>query len=142
MHTYNDDDSDRSRLLAGLKKIVHVEMAAMPPPDFDHYLFIFHFVPDIAMGDGMEHLNSTQIIIQGSVRDSTQEALETAAHEFFHLWNVKRLRPAALGTFRLHPRELLALALGRRGHHQLLRLPLPSPIRTLDARAVPQSAGE
>jgi len=47
----------------------------------------------------MEHLNSTQIIVQGSVGGSTQEALETAAHEFFHLWNVKRLRPAALGPF-------------------------------------------
>jgi predicted metalloprotease with PDZ domain len=99
VHTYNDDDTDRSHLLSGLKQIVHIEMAAMPPPDFEHYLFIFHFVPDIAMGDGMEHLNSTQIITQGSVRDSTPEALETAAHEFFHLWNVKRLRPAALGPF-------------------------------------------
>jgi predicted metalloprotease with PDZ domain len=99
VHTYNESDDDRARLLAGLKKLVHVEMSAMPPPDFDHYLFIFHFVPDLAMGDGMEHLNSTQIIIQGSVRESTEEALETAAHEFFHLWNVKRLRPAALGPF-------------------------------------------
>jgi predicted metalloprotease with PDZ domain len=99
VHSYNDDDDDRSRLLAGLAKLVRVEMAAMPPPDFQHYLFIFHFVPDISTGDGMEHLNSTQIIIQGSVRESTQEALETAAHEFFHLWNVKRLRPAALGPF-------------------------------------------
>ena len=99
VHTYNDDDGDRSRLIAGLKKIVHAEMAAMPLPDFTHYLFIFHFVPDIAMGDGMEHLNSTQIIMQGSVRDNTTEALETAAHEFFHTWNVKRLRPAALGPF-------------------------------------------
>ena len=99
VHTYNDDDNDRSRLLAGLKKLVHLEMAAMPPPDFQDYVFIFHFVPDISMGDGMEHLNSTQIIIQGSVGKSTQEALETAAHEFFHLWNVKRLRPAALGPF-------------------------------------------
>ncbi len=99
VHTYSDDDGNRSRLIAGLKKIVHVEMAAMPPPDFDHYLFIFHFVPDIALGDGMEHLNSTQIILQGTVRDNTAEALETAAHEFFHTWNVKRLRPAALGPF-------------------------------------------
>jgi predicted metalloprotease with PDZ domain len=99
VHTYNDDDSDRSRLLAGLRKLVHLEMAAMPPPDFDHYLFIFHFVPDLATGDGMEHLNSTQIITTGSVGDSTDHALETAAHEFFHLWNVKRLRPAALGPF-------------------------------------------
>ena len=99
VHTYNDDDGDRTALIAGLKKIVHAEMTSMPAPDFEHYLFIFHFVPDISMGDGMEHLNSTQIIVQGSVRDSTQEALETAAHEFFHLWNVKRLRPAALGPF-------------------------------------------
>jgi predicted metalloprotease with PDZ domain len=99
VHSYNDDDNDRARLVSGLKKLVHVEMAAMPPPDFEHYVLMFHFVPDIPMGDGMEHLNSTQIIIQGSVRDSTQEALETAAHEFFHLWNVKRLRPAALGPF-------------------------------------------
>ena len=51
------------------------------------------------MGDGMEHLNSTQIIVQGTVRDGTGEALETAAHEFFHTWNVKRLRPAELGPF-------------------------------------------
>ncbi len=99
VHTYNDDDNDRSRLLAGLRKIVHLEMSAMPPPDFDHYFFIFHFVPDLAMGDGMEHWNSTQIITTGSVADSTDHALETAAHEFFHLWNVKRLRPAALGPF-------------------------------------------
>jgi predicted metalloprotease with PDZ domain len=99
VHTYNDDDNDRSDLLTGLKKLVHLEMTAMPVPDFERYLFIFHFVPDLSMGDGMEHLNSTQIIIQGSVREGTEEALETAAHEFFHLWNVKRLRPAALGPF-------------------------------------------
>ena len=99
VHTYNDDDENRSRLLSGLKKLVHLEMAAMPPPDFQHYLFIFHFVPDISMGDGMEHLNSTQIIVRGTVRDQAQEAVETAAHEFFHLWNVKRIRPAALGPF-------------------------------------------
>jgi predicted metalloprotease with PDZ domain len=99
VHTYSDDDGDRSRLISGLKKIVRAEMSAMPTPDFDHYLFIFHFVPDIALGDGMEHLNSTQIILQGTVRDNTPEALETAAHEFFHTWNVKRLRPAALGPF-------------------------------------------
>ncbi len=99
VHTYNDDDNDRAPLLDGLRKLLHVEMAAMPPPDFQHYLFIFHFVPDVSLGDGMEHLNSTQIIIQGSLRQNTEEALETAAHEFFHLWNVKRLRPAQLGPF-------------------------------------------
>jgi predicted metalloprotease with PDZ domain len=99
VHTYGQDDTDRSQLLEGLKKLVHVEMAAMPPPDLQHYLFIFHFAPGISMGDGMEHLNSTQIIVRNNVQEGSQEALESAAHEFFHLWNVKRLRPAALGPF-------------------------------------------
>ncbi|HEV2350741.1 MAG TPA: PDZ domain-containing protein [Terriglobia bacterium] len=83
-----------------LKKIVHSEMAMMPAPDFDTYTFIFHFAPEISLGDGMEHLNSTQIITRGSLDvETAQDAVETAAHEFFHLWNVKRLRPAALGPF-------------------------------------------
>jgi predicted metalloprotease with PDZ domain len=99
VHSYDAEDTDRSKLLEGLKKIVHTEMAEMPEADFLHYLFLFHFAPDVALGDGMEHLNSTQIIIRGSLRDGTEEALETAAHEFFHVWNVKRLRPAALGPF-------------------------------------------
>jgi predicted metalloprotease with PDZ domain len=47
----------------------------------------------------MEHLNSTQIITRGSLASSLDETLETAAHEFFHLWNVKRIRPAILGPF-------------------------------------------
>ena len=99
VHAYDEGDADTAKLLEGLKKIVHAEMALMPAPDFEHYTFIFHFAPDISMGDGMEHLNSTQIILRGSLSSSLDEALETAAHEFFHLWNVKRLRPAELGPF-------------------------------------------
>ena len=99
VHSYDDPDMDTSKLLEGLKKIVHVEMAMMPSPDFDHYTFLFHFAPDISLGDGMEHLNSTQIIVRGNLSSGLEEALEDAAHEFFHLWNVKRLRPAALGPF-------------------------------------------
>jgi predicted metalloprotease with PDZ domain len=99
VHSYYDEDSDTSKLLKGLRKIVHAEMALMPAPDFERYTFIFHFAPDISMGDGMEHLNSTQIIVRGSLSSSLDEALESAAHEFFHLWNVKRLRPTALGPF-------------------------------------------
>jgi predicted metalloprotease with PDZ domain len=99
VHTYDEDDNDTSKLLGGLKKIVHTEMALMPAPDLERYTFMFHFAPDISMGDGMEHLNCTQIIMRGSLSSSLDEALETAAHEFFHLWNVKRLRPAELGPF-------------------------------------------
>jgi predicted metalloprotease with PDZ domain len=71
----------------------------MPALDFLHYLFIFHFACEPSLGDGMEHLNSTQIIIQSNLRQGYREALETAAHEFFHVWNVKRIRPFELGPF-------------------------------------------
>jgi predicted metalloprotease with PDZ domain len=99
VHSYDEDDTDISKLVEGIKKIVRAEMAWMPAPDFEHYTFIFHFDPAVSLGDGMEHLNSTQIITRGSLASSLDETLETAAHEFFHLWNVKRLRPAALGPF-------------------------------------------
>ncbi len=90
----------RSKLLDGLKKIVRSEMATMPAPDFEHYTFIFHFAPEISLGDAMEHRNSTQVIVRGSLgRGAAAPALEDAAHEFFHVWNVKRLRPVGLGPF-------------------------------------------
>jgi len=90
-----------SKLVEGVEKIVASEMATMPDPDFPHYTFLFHFAPDLSNGgDGMEHLNSTQIVIQGALTGAgLSEALEDTAHEFFHVWNVKRLRPAALGPF-------------------------------------------
>jgi predicted metalloprotease with PDZ domain len=89
-----------SKLVEGVKKIVYAEMEMMPGPDFQTYTFIFHFAPDVSAGDGMEHLNSTEIIVKGELSDSTlAEALGDAAHEFFHAWNVKRLRPAVLGPF-------------------------------------------
>jgi predicted metalloprotease with PDZ domain len=104
VHDYGTDADQRAGLLKqltdGVQKIVAVYMAMMPAPDFDHYTFLFHFAPEIAAGDGMEHLNSTQIIISQLLSDSgIDEALTDAAHEFFHTWNVKRLRPAALGPF-------------------------------------------
>ncbi len=100
VHSFDPQDTNIQPLVEGVKKIVATEMAMMPTPDFSSYTFIFHFAPDIPMGDGMEHLNSTDIIIPASLSNGgLSEALEIAAHEFFHLWNVKRLRPAGLGPF-------------------------------------------
>ena len=44
-------------------------------------------------GRGMEHANSTAIALR-----STEQLPNLAAHEFFHLWNVKRIRPATLDS--------------------------------------------
>jgi predicted metalloprotease with PDZ domain len=100
VHSYADNDGNTTQLVDGLKKIVRSELAMMPDPDLQHYTFLFHFAPAIPLGDGMEHFNSTEVIARGELSGSgLAEALETAAHEFFHLWNVKRLRPAGLGPF-------------------------------------------
>lgn len=104
VHAYGDGSESAAKwtkeLAKGLHKIVHSEMSMMPDPDFQAYTFLFHVTPFITEGDGMEHLNSTEIIVRGVTGGgSLSEAEETAAHEFFHLWNVKRLRPAALGPF-------------------------------------------
>ena len=96
-----------------LEKIVRAEVRMWGPPDFESYTFLFHFAADDRSSDGMEHLTSTQIIQPGMLADrsSYDDAIGTAAHEFFHAWNVKRLRPAELGltgkwtyTTRLPPR--------------------------------------
>ncbi|HLI29465.1 MAG TPA: PDZ domain-containing protein [Terriglobia bacterium] len=104
MHAYGGGSEGATQwtkdLARSLRKIVHCEMAMMPAPDFQAYTFLFHVSPFISEGDGMEHLNSTDIIVRGSIgADTLSEALEIAAHEFFHVWNVKRLRPAGLGPF-------------------------------------------
>jgi predicted metalloprotease with PDZ domain len=73
----------------------------MGMPDYDSYLFLMHFDPTAPRGDGMEHLASTQIITTRALGDKGvgEDALDTAAHEFFHVWNVKRLRPVELGPW-------------------------------------------
>jgi predicted metalloprotease with PDZ domain len=73
---------------------------------FKDYYFLFHIWP--GTGGGLEHLNSTQINFQKDWSDKsptenygTQYDLKlfVASHEFFHAWNVKRLRPRPLGPF-------------------------------------------
>jgi len=87
-----------------IERIVRAQKAIFGPPDFQHYTFLYHIAPSNyrAMGDGMEHLNSTQIIRvtdQPNVAETYNELLGVTSHEFFHLWNVKRIRPKELGPW-------------------------------------------
>ncbi len=73
-----------------LKRICEYEIKLMDGAPFEHYTFILH-IGKGAGGGGMEHANSTAIGIP-----SDEYLSGVAAHEFFHLWNVKRIRPATL----------------------------------------------
>jgi predicted metalloprotease with PDZ domain len=101
VHSLGKEGGKRPALVSSIEKIVRAETAMWGPPEFDSYTFLIHFANDGHSGDGMEHLTSTQIILSGALGDSGQleEALSTASHEFFHVWNVKRLRPIELGPW-------------------------------------------
>jgi predicted metalloprotease with PDZ domain len=83
------------KLLDAIEKITAAETALMEDVPFRSYTFIFHFVP--GDGGGMEHANGAAIAYPAAALASDWEGLESLiAHEFFHLWNVKRVRPAGL----------------------------------------------
>ncbi|HTD39255.1 MAG TPA: PDZ domain-containing protein [Mucilaginibacter sp.] len=91
---------DKEKLKKDMPKIVEQETAVFGENPNKHYVFIVHNTSK--GGGGLEHLSST---VLGMSRDNyTTDAgyrgfLSLVAHEHFHLWNVKRLRPIALGPF-------------------------------------------
>src|SRR5262245_7727513 len=101
VHSRGDEGGRRPAFLRDIEKIVRAEVGMWGQPEFESYTFLFHFAADDRSSDGMEHLFSTQIIEPGILADRTAyyAALSTAANEFFHAWNVKRLRPVELGPW-------------------------------------------
>lgn len=108
-HTYtfrlavNDNcpDEDVDQFTAMLKKIVAEQIAVFgeaPPFDYGTYTFIANYMPQVG-GDGMEHRNSTSLTGSRSLCGQPRARLGTASHEFFHAWNVERLRPRSLEPF-------------------------------------------
>jgi len=100
-HSFGPEADKRAALVKDIEKIVRAEVTMWGPPEFEEYTFLIHFAADDHSGDGMEHLTSTQIIETGALADPGMydDTLDTVAHEFFHVWNVKRLRPQGLGPW-------------------------------------------
>jgi predicted metalloprotease with PDZ domain len=88
-------DYDIARMAADCQKIVRAETEFMHEAPFDEYTFLYHVDPN--GGGGMEHKYSTAIGLQPLKSEQAWRAFDgVTAHEFFHLWNVKRIRPQAL----------------------------------------------
>jgi predicted metalloprotease with PDZ domain len=84
-----------------VEKIVREQAAVfgdLAPFDAGTYTFLMDYLP-WAAGDGMEHRNSTVCTSSGSLADGASRVAGTASHEFFHSWNVERIRPASLEPF-------------------------------------------
>ncbi|MGB7726743.1 MAG: hypothetical protein WBL50_01835, partial [Candidatus Acidiferrum sp.] len=86
------DNYKRRDVEAALRKICMYEIKLMDGAPYDQYTFIFHIGKAAGGGGGgMEHSNSTAIYIP-----SGDYLSNVSAHEYFHLWNVKRIRPSTL----------------------------------------------
>jgi predicted metalloprotease with PDZ domain len=92
---------DPERMRRDVKKIVETEADMMREIPYHDYTFILMLVSGFG-GGGLEHLNSTALTYRrfGFSSDADWRSFYgLVAHEFFHLWNVKRIRPDALGPF-------------------------------------------
>ncbi|MDR3678065.1 MAG: hypothetical protein P4N24_21470 [Acidobacteriota bacterium] len=95
-------DADRAdyspgRILNSVQKITAEETRLMQDLPFNRYTFILHFPHQGGSTGGMEHRDGAAIAIPVSDIRSNQSSLESVvAHEFFHAWNVKRIRPQSL----------------------------------------------
>ena len=101
VHSFGPEGGKRAALVKDIEKIVRAEVVMWGPPEFSEYTFLIHYAADDHSGDGMEHLTSTQIIEPGVLAEAGvyESTLGTVSHEFFHVWNVKRLRPEELGPW-------------------------------------------
>jgi predicted metalloprotease with PDZ domain len=78
---------------------------ALPKYDGGTYTFLMDYLP-YASGDGMEHRDSTVITGRGESSQTARMLIEAASHEFFHSWNVKRMRPRSLQPFNFEEADM------------------------------------
>lgn len=96
---YGEGNFDPERLKADMAKIVEEETKVVGVNPNKRYVFIVH---NVVGGDGgLEHCNSTVLSVDRWTYEGSNyiNFLNLVAHEYFHLWNVKRIRPIELGPF-------------------------------------------
>lgn len=99
---HNGTEAEADTYFEKVKKVVLAEKevyAELPNFDYGSYTFLACYIPN-ASGDGMEHRNSTIVTSTRSLGNGGMERnIGTISHEFFHAWNVERIRPKSLEPF-------------------------------------------
>lgn len=93
-------NAEPERIIEDTKKIIEVEAEIFGGLPYERYLFLLHLSP--SMGGGLEHKYACSLIyprFNFRKQDKYESFMQLVAHEFFHLWNVKRLRPKGLEKF-------------------------------------------
>ncbi len=98
---HNGTEAEADIFAERARRVVDAQIAVfgdVPDFDFGTYTFLADYLPHVT-GDGMEHRNSTVITDSRSLKEADFDQIGTLSHEFFHAWNVERIRPAELEPF-------------------------------------------
>jgi predicted metalloprotease with PDZ domain len=102
LHDDAASEKDADRYFENIKAVVLQQKAVfgeLPTYDYGEYTFLACYMPN-ASGDGMEHRNSTYVVSTRSLANGgIEQNIGTVSHEFFHCWNVERIRPKSLEPF-------------------------------------------
>jgi predicted metalloprotease with PDZ domain len=93
-----ETDVDPEALIRSLTKVSEAGIGIMGHAPFKRYYYIIHMAEG-NFGGGLEHRSSTVLNVSGNVGKQPHPWAWLSAHEFFHLYNVKRIRPDVLGPF-------------------------------------------
>ncbi|MGE3490581.1 MAG: M61 family metallopeptidase [Vicinamibacterales bacterium] len=101
--THDGTDAEADAFARDVERIVRETIpifGELPQFETNTYTFLSTYLP-WASGDGMEHRNSTSLTSSGALRNPGQRQgiLGTVSHEFFHAWNMERLRSAGVEPF-------------------------------------------
>lgn len=131
------------RMIPDIQKIIQVEAEMFGGLPYERYVFLLHLAA--AGGGGLEHKDSCTLNYSRfgfRARDKYDRFMQLVAHEFFHLWNVKRIRPKALEKFDYDGENYtpsLWFSEGTTSYYDLL-IPLRSGI--YDAKSFLQNLGK
>jgi predicted metalloprotease with PDZ domain len=97
---WGEGNLDPQVAIDDIKKIIEVEAKIFGGLPYEQYIFLLHLSP--SGGGGLEHKNCCSLLyprFSFQAGEKHNRFMQLVAHEFFHLWNVKRIRPAALEKF-------------------------------------------
>jgi predicted metalloprotease with PDZ domain len=97
---YGEVKMDEAKVINDFKKVCETALSVVGEHPCKDYTFLIHNI--LQGGGGLEHLNSTTCQTSRMTYSNDrmyQGFMSLIAHEYFHLWNVKRIRPKALGPF-------------------------------------------
>jgi predicted metalloprotease with PDZ domain len=97
---YGDGNCSPVRLTSDLQRIVETAIHSVGEIPYRHYTFLIELQPEGS--GGLEHANSCALQVSRwcfQPAEDYRKFLVLAAHEYFHLFNVKRIRPRELGPF-------------------------------------------